>query len=294
MSYIKRKQVSTAIFNAKVTTTVSIALVLFLLGLTILIALAGRGITAFVKEQLSISIILQEDTSSKAVETLMSRLQQKSYVKTVAFISKEQVKQQLIEDLGRDPEEVLGYNPASDCLEVHLMSHYANPDSMFVIEKDLSGMSVVKNVMYDADDLYMVNANLSKIGIALLIFTILLTFISIMLIQNTIRLNIYSRRFLIHTMRLVGATDGFIRRPFVWGMVLSGVVASFLANAGIWAVVYYCKREYSDLLVYILSMDDVLIVWGSVLILGILLTSFASAMAVNRYLRMKIDRYFYV
>lgn len=294
MSYPKKRKSSTAIFNAKVTTTVSIAMVLFLLGLTVLTFLAGQGIAAYVKEQLTLSVALSENISSQEIKSLQKKLQSKHYIKAVKYISKEEVKQQLIEDLGRDPEEILGYNPTTDCLEISLQSQYASPDSIDQVERDLARMSVVQNVLYDADDLHLVNANLSKIGLALLSFALLLTIISVALIQNTIRLNIYAKRFFIHTMRLVGATNGFVRRPFVVGMVWSGVIAGILANIALWGVFEYLLREYSSLVVYILSFEDMLIVWATVILLGILLSCVASIMAVNRYLRMNVDKYFYV
>ncbi|MBP1616995.1 MAG: Cell division protein FtsX [Bacteroidetes bacterium] len=290
----KRRQIkSTTIFNAKVTTTISIALVLFLLGLTILTAFTGRGISAFVKENLTISVVISGDMDKPSIDGLQTSIQKKKYVRSVHFVSKEEIKKQLIEDLGRDPEEVLGYNPASDCFDINLKPDYANPDSMKIVEKDLKGLNLVKNVMYSADDLRMVNTNLSRISAGLLVLAIVLMVISFALIQNTIRLNIYSRRFLINTMRLVGATNSFIRKPFVTGMIVSGILAAILANLGILGLVYYFQQEYPDLLT-IIDINNLFIVFGAVLVLGILLTLVATVFAVNRYLRMKTDRFYYV
>ncbi|OJU55737.1 MAG: cell division protein FtsX [Bacteroidales bacterium 45-6] len=290
----KRRQIkSTTIFNAKVTTTISISLVLFLLGLTLLTAFTGRGISAFVKENLTISVVISGDMDKSATSKLQTAIQKKKYVKSLRFIGKEEIKKQLVEDLGRDPEEVLGYNPASDCFDIKLKPEYANPDSIKVVEKDLKGLNLVKNVMYSADDLRMVNTNLSRIGAGLLVLAIVLMVISFALVQNTIRLNIYSRRFLINTMRLVGATNSFIRKPFVTGMIVSGIVAAFLANLGILGLVYYFQQEYPDLLT-IIDINNLFIVFGAVLALGILLTFVATVFAVNRYLRMKTDKFYYI
>lgn len=293
MSNKSRQIKSTTIFNAKVTTTISIALVLFLLGLTILTAFTGRGISAFVKENLTISVIISGDMDKPATDKLQASIEKKKYVKSIRFVSKEEIKKQLIEDLGRDPEEVLGYNPASDCFDISLRPEYANPDSIKTVEKDLKGLNLVKNVMYSADDLRMVNTNLSRIGAGLLVLAIVLMIISFGLIQNTIKLNIYSRRFLINTMRLVGATNGFIRKPFVSGMIVSGIVAAILANLGIFGLVYYFQQEYPDLLT-IIDINNLFIVFGAVLALGILLTLVATVFAVNRYLRMKTDKFYYI
>lgn len=293
MSNKSRQIKSTTIFNAKVTTTISIALVLFLLGLTILTAFTGRGISAFVKENLTISVIISGEMDKPATDKLQASIEKKKYVKSIRFVSKEEIKKQLIEDLGRDPEEVLGYNPASDCFDISLRPEYANPDSIKTVEKDLKGLNLVKNVMYSADDLRMVNTNLSRIGAGLLVLAIVLMIISFALIQNTIKLNIYSRRFLINTMRLVGATNGFIRKPFVSGMIVSGIVAAILANLGILGLVYYFQQEYPDLLT-IIDINNLFIVFGAVLALGILLTLVATVFAVNRYLRMKTDKFYYI
>ncbi len=289
----KRRIKSTTIFNAKVTTTISITLVLFLLGLILLTAFTGKGLTEFVKENLTISVVISQDLDKASADKMQNEFQKKRYVKSARFVSKEEIKKQLIEDLGRDPEEVLGYNPASNCFDLNLKPEYANVDSVKAIEKDLKEFTVVKNVMYSADDLSKINTNLSKIGAALLILAIVLMVISFALIQNTIKLNIYSRRFLINTMRLVGATNGFIRKPFVKGMVVSGIIAAVLADLAILGLVYYFLQEYPNLL-DIININSLYIVFGVVLILGILLTLVATIFAVNRYLRMKTDKYYYI
>lgn len=293
MSGKRRRIKSATIFNAKLTTTISIALVLFLLGLTILTAFTGRGISEFVKENLTVSVVISGDMDKPATERLKTTLEKKKFVKSVTFISKEEIKKQLVEDLGRDPEEVLGYNPASDCFDLHLKPEYANPDSIKIVEADLQGQQLVKNVLYSADDLRKANVNLSRVGAGLLVLAVVLMVISFALIQNTIKLNIYSRRFLINTMRLVGATNGFIRRPFVSGMIVSAILAALLANLGLVGLIYYFSRQYPDLL-GIIRLENLYIVFGIVLVLGILLSFAATVFAVNRYLRMKTDKYYYV
>lgn len=293
MSNKSRQIKPTTIFNAKFTTTISIALVLFLLGLTILTAFTGKGISAFVKENLTISVVISDSMDKAEIGKLQANLSSRKYIKSVHFVSKDEIKQQLIEDLGRDPEEVLGFNPASDCFDINLNPDYANPDSIRIVEKDLKDLNLIKNVLYSVEDLRMVNTNLSRIGTGLLILAAILMVISFALIQNTIRLNIYSRRFLINTMRLVGATNGFIRKPFVSGMIISGIIAAILANLGIAGLVYYFQQEYPDLL-KIIEINNLLIVFGTVLILGILLTFLATIFAVNRYLRMKTEKYYYI
>ncbi len=292
MSNIRRR-VATPIFTAKFTTTVSIALVLFVLGTVMLVALAGRGLSSLVKETQSISFVVSENMDVAMVKQWQLKLQQKPYVRQVRFISKEEIKKDLIEYLGRDPEEVLGYSPASDCFDVYLKSEYVNADSLQMIENDLKGVRIVKNVMFNTDDLEWIDVNISKISTSLLVIAGLLMLISFALIQNTIRLNIYSRRFIINTMRLVGATNGFIRKPFVCGMMGAGIIAAVAANLSIVGLVYYFWVEYPEI-ESIIKVSDLVIISAIVFVLGILLSVIATVFAVNRYLRMKTDNYYRV
>lgn len=292
MSNVRRKGM-TPVFTAKFTTTVSIALVLFVLGIVMLVALAGRGLSSLVKETQSVSLVVAENMEAAVVQQWQTRLQQKPYVRQVRFISKEDIKKDLVEYLGRDPEEVLGYNPASDCFDVHLKSEYVNADSLQMIEADLKGMQMIKNVMFNADDLKWIDVNISKVSTGLLVIAGLLMLISFALIQNTIRLNIYSRRFIINTMRLVGATNAFIRRPFVCGMMGAGVIAALLANLAIAGLVYYFSIEYPEI-ESVIKVSDLVITTALVFVLGISLSIMATIFAVNRYLRMKTDNYYRV
>ncbi|MDH6354891.1 cell division transport system permease protein [Dysgonomonas sp. PH5-45] len=287
------KTKSTSIFSSGVTTTISITLVLILLGLTILIGFAGKEFISFIKENMSISVQVSDTMDDAAIAKMQKQLEKSPGVKSVLYISKEEIKQQLIEDLGKDPEEVLGYNPASNIFEIRMLSEYANPDSVKVLEKKLLGSKIVNEFMYNESDLQMVNANLSKIGFGLIVLALILMFISFTLIRNTIRLNIYAKRFLINTMQLVGATNSFIRRPFLWRAVLSGFIAAIVANIVIALIVYGATEQYPELLM-IIKPESLLIVSLVVIVLGILLTISATAFAVNRYLKMKTNKLYYV
>ncbi|MFV0470184.1 MAG: cell division protein FtsX [Dysgonomonas sp.] len=284
---------STSFFNANVTTTISITLVLILLGLTILIGFASKEVISFVKENLSISVELDDNLDDAAIAKLQKQFDNSPYVKKATYISKEEIKKELVEDLGRDPEEVLGYNPASSLFDIKLRSEYANADSIKLIEKQLKGKNLVGNFLYNEDDIRMVNSNLSKIGMWLFVLAVILMVISFTLIRNTIRLNIYAKRFLINTMRLVGATNSFIRKPFIVNFVLCGVIAGLLADILITALVYSATREYPEL-ISIITMNNLLIVYGLVLLLGVLLTATATAFSVNRYLRMETNTLYHV
>ena len=280
-------------FNAQFTSMISITLVLVLLGFTILILFIGKGLSNYVKEKMSISIMLTENTTGTQINDLRKQLDKMPFVKSSRFISKEDAKKQLIKDLGEDPEELLGYNPAQDCIEIFLNSDYANSDSLQIISKKLRATTNISDLLYQQDAIDLINNNLSKLTAVLLILSAILLFISIALIRNTIRLSVYSKRFMINTMQLVGATGGFIRKPFVRSNAIIGIVAGILANGIILGVLYYFNREYGSLH-SILSWTDLSIVFGIVIIIGILITTIAAIFAVNRYLRMDTDYLYYI
>lgn len=287
-----RQLKTTSLFGTGLTTTVSITLVLFLLGLTFFVAVMGREISSFIKENLSITVELSEDTNEAAASKLQKQLNAKPYIKSVTFISKDEIKQDLIQELGGDPEEILGYTPASNYFDITLKSEYANIDSIKVVEKSLKGQKIVKNFLYSEDTIQMINSNLSKLGTGLLVLAIILMFISFTLIRNTIRLNIYSKRFLINTMQLVGATNGFIRKPFVFKAIGYGVVAAIIANIGITALVYTLTKEFPEI-ISIIKIHNLIVLYVIVMVLGILLPLLATTSAVNRYLKMNTNNLYH-
>ena len=255
-----KKKVSTARFlNAKITSTISIALVLVLLGITILILFMGNGLSRFVKENMSFNVMLSTDVNDAEITRIRKNLDAQSFVRSSRFISKEEAKEQLIKDLGEDPEELLGYNPAQDCIEIFLHSEYANSDSIAVINKVIRQDNNVTDLLYQQEAIDLINENLSKVMTVLLILAAILLFISFTLIRNTIRLSVYSKRFLINTMKLVGATGGFIRKPFVVNNIITGIVAGIIANLIIFGMIVYFSKEYADIQPIISNVDIILI-----------------------------------
>jgi len=289
-----KKKVSTARFlNAKITSTISIALVLVLLGITILILFMGNGLSRFVKENMSFNVMLSTDVNDAEITRIRKNLDAQSFVRSSRFISKEEAKEQLIKDLGEDPEELLGYNPAQDCIEIFLHSEYANSDSIAVINKVIRQDNNVTDLLYQQEAIDLINENLSKVMTVLLILAAILLFISFTLIRNTIRLSVYSKRFLINTMKLVGATGGFIRKPFVVNNIITGIVAGIIANLIIFGMIVYFSKEYADIQP-IISNVDIILIFGIVILLGIVISIVATAFAVNRYVKMKTDQLYYV
>ena len=287
-----RQVKSTSFFSTGVTTTVSIALVLFLLGITVFVVFMGREVSSFIKENLSISIELSDKADKSAINKIEKRLNESHYIKSVTFISKEDIKKDLIEELGSDPEEILGYIPAFSYFDVRLKSDFANPDSIKVVEQSVKGQKFVKSFLYSEDTIEMINSNLSKIATGSLIIGLILMFISFTLIRNTIRLNIYSQRFLINTMQLVGATNAFIRKPFVIKSVVFGILAALFANIGITALIYSLTKEFPEL-ISIVRPQSLMFLYGIVFVLGILITLAATVSAVNRYLKMHTNHLYY-
>ncbi|GHT62408.1 cell division protein FtsX [Bacteroidia bacterium] len=296
----KRAILSVTFINSKVTVIVSISLVLFLLGLIFLLTVFAGKLSVYMKESLSFDLILSDDTEPAQVNSLLMQLENAPFVKTARYISKDEAARQYI---GEDPSAFLGFNPLPSIIVVNLHARYAAADSLPVIEKKIKFFSTTINTFeYRNDLLQMVNDNLKKLGIIFLILAIVLFIISLALINNTIRLTVYSKRFLIHTMKLVGATPGFIRWPFVRTNIFMGIIAAILANGLLVWFLYYAVNKLGDASVgggvtrisEIISLDSLYIVFGIVLVLGIIITAATTFFAVNRYIRMESDDLYYV
>ena len=288
------RKVSTAsFFHSRLTSIISIALVLFLMGLIMLMGLLGNQLSVYVKENLSFSIVLKDNLKETDIKKMQNKLNALPYIKSTTYISKEQAAKELEEELGENPETFLGFNPLQASIEVKLHADYANPDSLRHIEQQIKRYTTVDELLYRKDMMEMVHNNMQRLGMILLALAAVLTLISFVLIGNTIRLLIYSKRFLIHTMQLVGATAGFIRAPFIRYNIVSGLIAAFLAIMLLTGALYYLQNEL-DGFIQLLDIHTLLIVDGAVLLLGILLSTLATVFAVNKYLRMKVDQLYYI
>ncbi len=289
----KNKTPSTRFINAKITSTISITLVLVLLGVTVLVLFLGNGISTYIKENMSFSVMLESDVTDAQIQQLRRSIDGQPFIKSSRFVSKEEAKEELIKELGEDPEELLGFNPAQDAIEVFLHSEYTSNDSIAKVIGIIKQNSNVGDLLYHQEALDLVNDNVSKITTILLILTGVLLFISFALIRNTIRLSVYSNRFLINTMKLVGASWGFIRKPFLRRNIWSGVLAGILANAIIYFIIIYFSREYAELS-SMLSVIELGIIFSIVIFFGVVISVIATYFAVNRYLKMDTDNLYYV
>ena len=292
MASNKRKN-TISFFNSHLISVVSISLVLFLLGLILIIGLLGNELSRYVKENITVSVVLSEDLTDIKIRQMRDEFERLPYVKSTEYISKEQASLEMQRELGENPETFLGFNPFNAIVEVRLNSEYTHPDSLQVIEKRLSAQASVSDVQYRRDMIQMVNQNIRRISVILLILFAVLVVISFVLINNTVRLLIYSKRFLIYTMRLVGATPSFIRRPFIGFNVLSGITAGIIAILMLTGALYYVKTEFMNI-EEVLNTDSILYIYGIIMLSGILISVLATYFAVNKYLRMSRGRLYYV
>lgn len=289
----KQTQTSASFFNAKLTSTISTSLVLFLLGLTTLLILVTHDLSAYVKENIGFSIIISDNVKESEIQKMTKQLEKAPYVKELQHISKQQALEELKEELGEDPEAFLGFNPLLASIEIKLKSEYANNDSIIVIEKALKKNTDIRDILYRKDLIQAVNDNVRRISIIFIILASVLMIISFALISNTIRLTVYSKRFTIYTMKLVGAKDSFIRSPFIWGNIGSGIIAALLANGMLAALLYGINNEV-DGIIELINMDIMIATALVVIIAGILLTGISAYFAVNKYLKMKYNKLFLV
>ena len=289
----EKKHSSSFIDMQFVTSTISTMLVLLLLGLVVFFVLSANNLSIYVKENISFSLLISDDMHESAILQYQKKLNDEPFVKATTYISKKQALKEQTEAMGTDPKEFLGYNPFTASIEIKLNSDYANSDSIAKIEKKLKKNSNILEVKYPQELMDAVNDNIKKISIVLLSLAGLLTLISFALINNTIRLAIYSKRFLIHTMKLVGANWGFIRRPFLRRNIWSGIIAGLMAD-GILMGTAYTLVTYEPELIRIITPEVMLIVSAAVLLFGIIITFLCAYASINKYLRMKASTLYYI
>ena len=268
-----------------VTLCISTAMVLVLIGVVVFSVLTSHNLSQWVKENLTVTVMLKDEVSVNEAKVLCRDLYHRPYARNIDYISREQALKEQTAAMGSDPSEFLGVNPFSATLELQMKSDYANRDSLKWIAAEIKKNPKVSDVAYQVDLMDSVNRNLAKVNILLLVVAALLTFISFSLINNTVRLSIYSRRFLIHTMKLVGASWGFIRRPFMKNGLLVGIIAALIAIAVLGGCVYGLYN-YEPNIKTIITWRELAVTAGAVLLLGIIITTVSSYISVNKFLRM--------
>jgi cell division transport system permease protein len=292
MGKIKPIKLKERIFTSYLTSTVSITLVLFMVGLLVLILLNAGRLTEYVREKIGFTLVLRNDLKEAEIVHLQKILSAEPYVKSIRYVDKESAARELQQELGEDFTGFLGFNPLFSSIEVRLFAPYTHRDSLAILEKDMIQFPQVKDIFYQKSLVSVINENVRKISIFLLLFSGLMLFVFSVLINNTIRISIYSQRFIINNMLLVGATRNFVRRPFVRKSILFGIYGAVLSCILLGALMITYKKELSG----VINMTDVITlgtVFLVVLATGIILSWFSTYIAVNRFLKMKFDELFY-
>ena len=274
------------------TTLVSITLVLFMLGLLGLTVLHARKLSDYVKENIGFRVYMKSTVREAGIMQLQKILDATEYVKSTEYITPEQAAEELSRDLGEDFIDFLGYNPLPPAIDLRLKASYANVDSLEMIETELMKNEDVKEVFYVKSLVHLINSNIRKISILLLGFSGLLLIIAIALINNTIRLSVYSKRFIIRSMQLVGATQSFIRRPFIFKGIAQGFYSALITLLLLTGILYWLRNEYPELM-ELQDLELLLALYGLVILLGIIISWSSTYFAVRKYLRIKGDNLYY-
>jgi len=290
----KNKSISASrVFNSRFTSTLSISLVLLLAGIMLVMGFMARDLSVYVRENICLSVVVDDAMELPDAKMYQKKIENTPWARSVKYIDKETALKELIEEIGDNPEDLLGYNPALASFEVYLNAEYANTDSMAIAEKFVRQNKNVQDVIYRKDLIHLVNENVKRISLFLLVMAILLTFISYSLIRNTVRLLIYSKRFLIRTMQLVGADRSFIRNPFLLENLWSGTIASVLAMGYLYALLFSLDQKIHGV-INLLSFETLGMVFVIILFFGILIMTTATYLAVNLYLKMNTSDLYYV
>lgn len=268
------------------TSTLSTTMVLILMGLVVLCVLTAKRVTSTVKENLIVTVTLSEDVSVSRTASMQSMLKTERYVNDVTMISAEDVLKEQIETIGSDPSDFIGFNPYNTELELNMEPDYANSDSLdWIVEELKTRFPEITDINYQKDLVDNLNNNLNKITLVLVVLATLLLLVLITLINNTVHLTIYSRRFLIHTMKLVGASWSFIRRPFLVRSLWMALIAAFVADALLF-IGTRTMLNYDPALERIIPTGNIVIMLGCVLLLGLFIMLLCTYLSVNHFIKM--------
>ena len=269
-----------------VTSTISTSLLLILLGLVVLLSLTARVVADSVKKNLTVTVVLDDDAQTAEAERLQDSLKNVYYIGSIDYISREQALQEQIESMGIDPTDFLGANPFSISMEIKVKPEYSCNDSLQWISDELRANKLVADVLYQKDLVESLNHNLHRASFFLLAVALLLIIISLSLINNTVRLSVFSHRFVIHTMKLVGAKWSFIRRPFLVRGFWIGIASALIADAAIVFGVYWSARYDSGVLQYV-TQQNMIVTAVSVLVIGLVLSVVCTYFSVTHCLKLR-------
>ena len=287
----KEKKSKISYFQSNFTSTISVALVLLLLGIIAFLGILANTFSKELKENIGFSVVLQSETTPEQVAAMDKMWKASPYVSDVKFISREAALQNWQAETGENLVELFGVNPLNAEYEVYVKAEYANLDSLQVIERQLKTITFVDEIAMHKSEVDAANRNISNVALVLFVIAVLLMLISFVLINNTVRLTVYSRRFLIHTMKLVGAKPGFIRRPFVISNMLNGLIAAFVSMLFLLGV-YLFLQNIDEALGVSFSALEIVAVFAGLIVLGVLICGLAAFLAADKYIRLSYDDLF--
>lgn len=270
----------------------SIAFVLFLIGLLGLLVLNTKKISDYFKEQASITVFLKDEVAKEEQVSFESALKKKEYTKSLAFISKEKAAEIARKENGEDFMEFLGYNPLKNSFDLFVKADYVTPERMSEIEAELTNNDAVFEVSYDKPLIGLLTENVKKISLWVLIFSTIFALIAMLLINNSIRLSIYAKRFTIKTMQMVGATKRFIRKPFIWSSIRLGLIGAIVALIGLAVAVYYLNQYFPEFNL-LQDAQNLVILFGAVFLAGLFITWISAFFATQRFLNLRTDQLYY-
>ena len=285
---MEEKKSKISYFSANITPIISVSLVLLLLGIVAMLGIAANSLTDYVKENIGFDVVMKNDASQQEIDALKQMWTKAPYVASVKYISKEDALQSWEKETGENLMEVIGVNPLSSEFEVRVKPQYVSVDSLNRIEYALSQNKSIDSVKMHKDVVEKINSNVNSVVLVLGAVLVLLVIISFVLINNTVRLAVYSRRFIIYTMKLVGATPGFIRRPFVLTNVVNGLIASLVAMAMLCGLMYYVVEvnyDYANLI----EMKHIVMVCVGLMVVGVMMCALAALLAANRFISLNYD-----
>ncbi|TDN95284.1 cell division protein FtsX [Salegentibacter sp. 24] len=285
--YQKRRLVS-SYFSV----VISIALVLFLLGMLGLLVLNTKKVADHFKEQIALTVYLKDTAKEVEIEQLKKSLAMADYTKSTTYVSKEEAAEAHSKEIGEDFMEFLGYNPLQNSIDVYMNADFVSGEQVDAIAAELTSKNFVDEVIYDKPLIALLNENVKKISFWVLIASGVFTFIAVLLINSSIRLSVYSKRFIIKTMQMVGATKGFIRRPFIWQSVKLGMIGAIIALIGMAGALYYLNNSFPQLSLAS-DVKILAVLFIGVFIMGILITWLSTFFATSRFLNLKTDELYY-
>lgn len=288
MSKGENKLIRRRLANSYLSTVISISLVLLLVGIASLLLVNARSVSDYFKENMQVSILLKQEVEDDQAAALKTVLDSMRFIKTTETVSREQGIREMSDMLGEDFLSVFSSAPVPISIMATLNAEYMSPDSLEVVSREVSAFPEVDEVVWQQNLVNALNSNLGKISLVIGVFILLLLFISYVLINNTVRLNVFSRRFTIHTMQLVGATRSFIRAPFMVQACFQGLISAFVAIIMLVAILFFLRSEFAQLF-EVFELSSLLVVVGIVVVTGLVICLFSTYFVVNRLVRLSKD-----